>query len=131
METRVSAYSQAYQLRERMAQAKVEHGQEIRADLPGIRVVAMAHEWFTARHNKGEVFFCTMGPIRVRKVAVSGDGGPLPTDVVVEGLEVANVGTYDLLNVLVRSNGDLRLIVDDASRVVPVLREGEPSLVGT
>jgi hypothetical protein len=41
------------------------------------------------------------------------------------------VGTYDLLNVLVRSNGDLRLIVDDASRVVPVLREGEPSLVGT
>ena|SRR5215207_2523626 len=132
METRVSAYSQAYQLRERMAQAKVEHGQEIRADLPGIRVVAMAREWFTARHKgKGEVFFCTMGPIRVRKVAISGDGGPLPTDVVVEGLEVANVGAYDLLNVLVRSNGDLRLIVDDASRVVPVLREGEPSLVGT
>jgi hypothetical protein len=132
METRVSAYSQAYQLRERMAQAKVEHGQEIRADLPGIRVVAMAREWFTARHkSKGEVFFCTMGPIRVRKVAISGDGGPLPTDVVVEGLEVANVGAYDLLNVLVRSNGDLRLIVDDASRVVPALREGEPSLVGT
>jgi len=132
METRVSAYSQAYQLRERMAQAKVEHGQEIRADLPGIRVVAMAREWFTARHKgKGEVFFCTMGPIRVRKVAISGDGGPLPTDVVVEGLEVANVGAYDLLNVLVRSNGDLRLIVDDASRVVPVLREGEPSLLGT
>jgi hypothetical protein len=132
METRVSAYSQAYQLRERMAQAKVEHGQEIRADLPGIRVVAMAREWFTARHKgKGEVFFCTMGPIRVRKVAISGDGGPLPTDVVVRGLEVANAGAYDLLNVLVRSNGDLRLIVDDASRVVPVLREGEPSLVGT
>jgi hypothetical protein len=132
MEARVSAHSQAYRLRERMAHAKVEHGQEIRADLPGIRVVAMAREWFTARRkDKGEVFFCTMGPIRVRKVAVSGDGGPLPTDVVVEGLEVANVGTYDLLNVLVRSNGDLRLIVDDASRVVPVLREGEPSLVGT
>lgn len=132
MEARVSAHSQAYRLRERMAHAKVQHGQEIRADLPGIRVVAMAREWFIARHReKGEVFFCTMGPIRVRKVAVSGDGGPLPTDVVVEGLEVANVGTYDLLNVLVRSNGDLRLVVDDASRVVPVLREGEPSLIGT
>jgi hypothetical protein len=132
MEARVSAHSQAYRLRERMAHAKVEHGQEIRADLPGIRVVAMAREWFTGRRReKGEVFFCTMGPIRVRKVAVSGDGGALPTDVVVEGLEVANVGTYDLLNVLVRSNGDLRLIVDDASRVVPALREGEPSLLGT
>jgi hypothetical protein len=132
MEARVSADSQAYRLRERMARAKVQHGQEMRADLPGIRVVAMAREWFIARHReKGEVFFCTMGPIRVRKVAVSGDGGPLPTDVVVEGLEVANVGTYDLLNVLVRSNGDLRLIVDDASRVVPVLREGQSSLIGT
>ena len=132
MQAHVTAHSQAYRLRERMAQAKVQHGQEIRADLPGIRVVAMGREWFAARHReRGEVFFCTMGPIRVRKVAVSGDGGPLPTDVVVQGLEVANVGTYDLLNVLVRSNGDLRLIVDDASRVVPVLGEGEPSLMGT
>jgi hypothetical protein len=132
MEARVSAHSQAYRLRERMADVKVEHGQEIRADLPGIRVVAMAREWFTARQReRGEVFFCTMGPIRVRKVAVSGDGGPLPTDVVVEGLEVANVGTYDLLNVLVRSNGDLRLIVDDASRVVSVPGKREPSLMGT
>jgi hypothetical protein len=114
------------------AHAKVEHGQEIRADLPGIRVVAMAHEWFTARRReKGEVFFCTMGPIRLRKVAIEGDGGPLPADTIVEGLEVASAGTYDLLNVLVRSNGDLRVIVDDATRVVPVLRERETSLVAS
>ncbi|MFL5494333.1 MAG: hypothetical protein ACJ8DC_08130 [Gemmatimonadales bacterium] len=114
-----------------MAQAEVQHGQEIRADLPGIGVLAMARDWFTARHKgKGEVFFCTMGPIRVRKVTVPGDGGPLPTDVVIEGLEVAGGGSYDLLNVLVQSNGDLRLIVDDATRVVPVIREreGEMSL---
>ena len=26
-------------------------------------------------------------------------------------------GTYDLINVLIRSNGDLRLIMDEASRV--------------
>jgi len=115
-----------------MAQAEVQHGQEIRADLPGIGVTAMARDWFTARHQgKGEVFFCTMGPIRLRKVTIPGDGGPLPADVIVEGLEVANGGTYDLLNVLVRSNGDLRLIVDDATRVVPVLRERETSLVAS
>src|SRR5882724_3850018 len=132
MEARVTAYSQAYRLRERMAQAEVQHGQEIRADLPGIGVIAMARDWFTARHQgKGEVFFCTMGPIRLRKVTIPGDGGPLPADVIVEGLEVANGGTYDLLNVLVRSNGDLRLIVDDATRVVPVLRERETSLVAS
>jgi hypothetical protein len=33
------------------------------------------------------------------------------------GLRVPGEGTYDLLNVLIRSNGDLRLIVDEASRV--------------
>jgi hypothetical protein len=129
MEARVTAHSQAYRLRERMAQAEVQHGQEIRADVPGIGVMATAREWFTARHRgKGEVFFCTMGPIRVREVTVPGNGGPLPSDVVVEGLEVASGGSYDLLNVLIQSNGNLRLIVDDATRVVPVIREREMSL---
>ena len=132
MEARVTAHSQAYRLRERMAQAEVQHGQEIRADVPGIRVLAMAREWFTARHRgKGQVFFCTMGPIRVREVTVPGDGGPLPADVVVEGLEVASGGSYDLLNVLVQSNGDLRLIVDEGTRVVPVVTGRETSLVAT
>jgi hypothetical protein len=132
MEARVTAYSQAHRLRERMAQAEVQHGQEIRADLPGIGVTTMARDWFTAGHiGKGQVFFCNMGPIRVRKVTIPGDGGPLPTNAIVEGLKVATGGTYDLLNVLVRSNGDLRLIVDDATRVVPVIRERELSLVAT
>ena len=71
MEARVTANSQAHRLRERMAQAEVQHGQEIRADVPGIRVMAMAREWFSARHRgKGEIFFCGMGPIRVREVTV-------------------------------------------------------------
>src|SRR6266852_4694872 len=124
MEARVTAYSQADRLRERMEEAEVRHGQEIRADLPGIRVMALARNWFTARDKrKGEVLFCTMGPIRVRKVTIPGDGLPLPTTVVVEGLDVPGAGTYDLLDALVQSNGDLRLIVDDATRVVPVVRE--------
>jgi hypothetical protein len=44
MEARVTAHSQAYRLRERMAQPEVQHGQEIRADLPGIGVTAMARD---------------------------------------------------------------------------------------
>ena len=132
MEARVTAHSQASRLRERMAQAEVQHGQEIRADLPGIGVTTMARDWFTAGHiGKGQVFFCTMGPIQVRKVTIPGDGRPLPTGVVVEGLEVAREGTYDFLNVLVQSNGDLRLIVDDATRVVPATRRREMSLKAT
>src|SRR6266542_6440531 len=132
IEARVTAYSQVSRLRERMAQAEVQHGQEIRADLPGIGVTAMVRDRFTARHRgKGEVYFCTMGPIGVREVTVPGDGGPLPSDVVVEGLEVASDGYYDLLNVLVQSNGDLRLIVDDATRVVPMIRQREIGWVAT
>lgn len=128
MEARVTAYSQAHRLRERMAQAEVGHGQEIRADLPGIRVTAMGRNWFTGRNkDRAEVFFCTMGPIRVREVTTPGDGGPLPNDAIIEGWEVPSAGAYDLLNVLVQSNGNLRLIVDEATKVVPMVREGELS----
>jgi hypothetical protein len=132
MEARVTAHSQAYRLRERMEQGEVRHGQEIRADLPGIGVVAMARDWFAARPSgKGEVFFCTMGPIRVREIVTPGDGRPLPTNAIVEGLVVPRTGTYDILNALVQSNGDLRLIVDEATRVERVVREGEMSLAAT
>jgi hypothetical protein len=120
MEARVTPYSQAHRLRERMAQAEVKHGQEIRADLPGIKVTAMGRNWFIGRSNgKGEVFFCNMGPIRVREVTEPGDATPLPNNVVVQGLDVPRDGIYDLVDVLVQSNGDLRVIVDGATRVVP------------
>jgi len=126
MEAHVTAYSQAHRLRERMDQAEVRHGQEIRADLPGIRVTARGRHWLTGRPTgKGEVFFCTMGPVRVRETTTPGDGGPLPENVVLQGLDVATDGTYDLIDVLVQSNGDLRLIMDGASQVVPEARQGQ------
>jgi hypothetical protein len=128
MEARVTAYSQGHRLRERMAQAEVRHGQEIRADLPGVRVTAMSRNWFTGKPSgKGEVFFCTMGAIKVREVKAPGDGTPLPNNVVVQGLEVPGEGTYDLIDVLVQSNGDLRVIMDGTSRAVPSVRQAEPS----
>ena len=126
MEARVTSYSQSHRLRERMAQAKVGHGQEIRADLPGIRVGAVGRHWFTGKPSRnGEVFFCTMGPIAIKESTTPGDGGPLPSNVIVQGLEVPAEGTYDLLNVLVQSNGDLRVIVDGASRLEPAAKPAE------
>ena len=124
MEARVTGYSQVERLRERMDQAEVRHGQEIRADLPGIRVTGLHRNWFSPKgQQKGDILFCTMGPIRVRKVMGSGDGLPLPTKVVVEGLGVPREGMYDVFDALVQCNGDLRLIVDDATRIVPVVTE--------
>jgi hypothetical protein len=125
MEARVTSYSQTERLRERMEKASVRHGQEIRADLPGVRVAASPRNWFVSRaKHKGEIFFCTMGPLEVREVVSPGDDRPLPTTAVVEGLTVPSGGTYDLLNALVQSNGDLRVIIDEATRVVPSAGRG-------
>ena len=115
MEARITAQSQPFKLIERMEEAKVYHGQEIRADLPNVRVTALPGG------REGQVFFCTMGPIRVREILNRGDDRPLPSNVAVEGLEVPTSGSFDLLNALVSSNGDLRLVVDDQTRVVPAI----------
>ena len=126
MEARVTSYSQGYRLRERMEEAKVRHGQEIRADLPGISVTAMGRNWFSRRaREEGEVYFCSMGPITVRETSAPGDGGALPRNVVLQGLSVPADGTYDLLDVLVQSNGDLRVIMDEKSRAVPATKSVE------
>jgi hypothetical protein len=126
MQARVTSYSQSERLRERMAQAEVRHGQEIRADLPGIRVEAMGRTWFSGKPSRhGVVFFCTMGPITIRETTTPGDGAPLPSNVILEGLEIPAEGIYDLKDVLVQSNGDLRVIIDGASRVEPVARPVE------
>ena len=112
MDARVTAQSQSYRLRERMQEANISHGQEIRADLPNVRVLALAGG------TEAQTLFCNMGPIRVREILNRGDDRPLPAAVALEGLEVPTSGTYDILNALVSSNGDLRLVVDGATRVV-------------
>ena len=119
MEPRVMAHSQTYRLRERMAEAAIGHGQEVRADLPGIRVTAHMADWRSAPDpSVGVIFFCTMGSIRVREVLAPGDERPLPREVVLEGLAVPEPGTYDVINALVHSNGTLRVRVDSATQVV-------------
>lgn len=119
MEPRVMAHSQTHRLRERMVEAAIGHGQELRADLPGIRVTAEVVGLRSAPDpNVGAIFFCTMGSIRVREVLAPGDGSPLPTDVILEGLAVPEPGTYDILNALVHSNGALLVRVDSATQVV-------------
>lgn len=128
MEPRVFAHSQTYRLRERMGEAEIRHGQEVRADLPGIRVTAAFEGWRTTPDpNTGAIFFCTMGPIRIREVLNKGDGNPLPTEVILEGLSVPGPGTYDIMNALVHSNGALLVRADSATEIVPrALGIGQP-----
>jgi hypothetical protein len=120
MEPRVFAHSQTYRLRERMTEADIRHGQEIRADLTGIRVTAAAESWrMPSDVNLGAIFFCTMGPIRIREVLSQGDAEPLPREVTLDGLTVPEPGTYDILNAIVHSNGSLLVRVDENTQVVP------------
>jgi len=130
MEPRVTAHSQTFRLRERMSEAAIGHGQEVRADLTGIRVSAANEYWHSAPDSVGGViFFCTMGPIQVREVLALGDGEPLPSEVVLEGLRVPEAGTYDVLNALVHSNGALRVVADSATRIVPSPRSFDQAYV--
>jgi hypothetical protein len=124
MEPRVFAHSQTYRLRERMTEAEIRHGQEVRADLPGIRVTAAFNGWRTAPDpTTGSIFFCTMGPIRIRQVLTQGDGDPLPTEVVLDNLVVPGPGTYDIVNALVHSNGSLLVRVDSETQIVQRAQE--------
>jgi hypothetical protein len=119
MEPRVFAYSQTYRLRERMHEAQIQHGQEVRADLTGIRVTAGLDDWRTPSDpTTAAIFFCTMGPIRIREVLNQGDGASLPHEVVLDNLVVPGPGTYDILNAIVHSNGSLLVRADSATQVV-------------
>ena len=121
MEPRVFAHSQSYRLRERMSDAQIKHGQEIRADLTGIRVTAAIDGWRTpaVTSDIGAIFFCTMGPIQIREVLSPGDSEPLPREVHLDGLAVPGPGTYDILNAIVHSNGSLLVRADASTQVVP------------
>jgi hypothetical protein len=120
MEPRVFAHSQTYRLRERMSDARIRHGQEVRADLTGIRVGPVAGSLGTDPNSDiGAIFFCAMGAIRIHEILSEGDGNPLPTEVVLDGLTVPKPGTYDILNALVHSNGSLLVRIDAESRIVP------------
>ena len=126
MRPHVAVESQSLRLRERLQEAKISHNEESRVDLPGIRVTALNRPFTTlarlvrpetARPVRGVVYFCTMGRIRVREVLNSGDGRPLPDTAVLDGLEVSQSGTYDIVNALVQCNGKIRIVVDKESRV--------------
>ena len=114
MEALVTAQSQSFRLVKRMEEAEIHHAQEIRADLPGLRVIAVAGE------GEAQLRFCDLGPIQVRAILTHGDGRPLPTEVVLEGLTVPAPGTYDVLNARLSSNGNIRLVVDDQTSVKAV-----------
>ena len=118
MEARITAQSQSFKLRERLHEAQVSHGQEVRADLPNVRVAVLAAT------GEAQLMFCNMGSIRVRELVQSGDQGPLATEVTLQGLAVPAPGTYDLVNARVSANGSIQVVVDRETQVLATARRG-------
>ena len=112
MEARITAQSQSFKLRERLEEAKVSHGQEVRADLPNVRVGVLAAT------GEAQLMFCNMGSIHVRELMQPGDQGPLAAEVTLQGLAVPVPGNYDLLNARVSVNGSIHVTVDRETQVV-------------
>ena len=110
MEARITAQSQSFKLRERLQEAKVSHGQELRADLPNVRVGVLA--------ATGEA----------QLMLQPGDYGPLATEVTLQGLAVPAPGTYDLVNARISVNGSIHVAVDSQTQVVPTQGRGLESV---
>jgi len=122
MEARITAQSQSFKLRERLQEAKVSHGQELRADLPNVRVGVLAAT------GEAQLMFCNMGMIEVRELLQPGDYGPLATEVSLQGLAVPAPGTYDLVNARISVNGSIHVAVDSQTQVVPTQGRGLESV---
>lgn len=107
---KISKYSQSDVLRDRMQQAGFTHGQEARVTLRDIQIEP-------TKASEGKIYFCKMGDIEVTEVLAEGDGGPLPSSTTVENLVFPEKGRHDLSNVILSSNGSLRITADPASEV--------------
>lgn len=110
MQAHVTAASQTFRLKERMEEANIKHGQEVRADVSNVRVLAGVG-------GRGQVFFCNMGPIRVKRILVRGDRGAPPAKVVLDNLDFPAAGEYDITDAVISSNGDIRISADGRTKV--------------
>jgi hypothetical protein len=100
----ITAYSQSDVLQKRMKEEKLTHGETVTANLSPVRL----------EFNYGEVvmYFCPMKTIQVLETVNAGDGGSIPGDAKVEGLNIANnnkSGFYKLKNVILTSNGTIQV----------------------
>lgn len=111
MSPEVASVSQTERLRSAMAASRITHGQEVRADIERVEVSSKSYA-------RPLVYFCGVAGVTVRQTVTAGDGKPLPADVEVTGLKVDGEGFYDIHNALIRSNGRIEVMLDDASRVV-------------
>ena len=107
----ITSYSQPHVLQQRMREEKLTHGETVMAHLSPVRL----------ENNFGNMvmYFCPLKTIEVLSTSVTGDGGEIPRQVVVEGLKVnknLTPGLYTLKNVQLSSNGSMQVTANKETR---------------
>lgn len=102
-------------MRSRLQGAGFTHGEIVRVDLSGVRV-GSPNGAFHKDADEPKAYFCTVGPIRVVEPLEKGDGDPLPEEVEFSGVPFSGQGCHRLENVIVRTNGRMRLEADDKTK---------------
>ena len=98
----ITSFSQPNVLRKRMEEEKMTHGGTVTANLSPVRL--------DMDHGAVVMYFCPMQTVQVLSIMTEGDGGSMPQEARIEGLNVPahfRSGFYELKNVEVTSNGTL------------------------
>jgi len=104
----VTASAQPYVLREKMKEKELTHGETVTANFSPVRL--------EAAYGKMALYFCPMQTIDVLNTLTPGDGGDIPSSVVVEGLTIPEgfkPGLYALKNVQLSSNGSIQVVANE------------------
>ena len=97
--------AQPHVLREKMKERELTHGETVKANLSPVRLEAAA--------GKMALYFCPMETLDIAETITPGDGGDIPSSVVVEGLMLPpgyKSGLYTIKNVKLSSNGTIQVI---------------------
>jgi len=100
----ISAYSQSDVLQARMKEQKLTHGETVTANLSPVRL-ELNYGYMT-------MYFCPMKNIDIIETIAEGDGGRIPPEAKVEGLNVPvnlKPGFYTLKNITLTSNGTMQV----------------------
>jgi hypothetical protein len=99
--------AQPHVLREKMKEQQMTHGETVTANLSPVRLESAL--------GRVHVYFCPMESVQILKKITPGDGGDLPLEVTVEGLNIPagqRGGLYTLKNVQLSSNGTMQVIAN-------------------
>lgn len=97
--------AQPHVLREKMQEKELTHGETVKATISPVRLESAA--------GKMALYFCPMQTLDIVEKLAPGDGGEIPSNVVVEGLVLPpeyKSGLYTLKNVKLSSNGTMQVM---------------------